>query len=142
MDRDGKVLLTGIATGIAVTVLAGWILHAVPTAPSAWEVVRGVWLSGADYVEGARVPIVGAALLLSALLFFGGIAMRVLLMGPGIPDGVVLMGIGMFSLAMGLWKAGGGVHALAVPLVLLGLVVVAWGVLQVLRARRIRAQLW
>lgn len=142
MSRDVRVLRTGVATGIGVTVLAAWILDAVPTAPSAWAVVRGAWLSGADYVEGARVPVVGAALLLSVLLVVGGIAMRVLLMGPGIPDGVVLVGIGMFSLAVGLWKAGGGVHALAVPLVLLGLVVMVWGVLQALRARRIRAQLW
>ena len=142
MGRDVGVLLTGVATGIGVTVLAGWILHAVPTAPSAWAVVSGAWLSGADYVEGARLPMVGAALLLSLLLVVGGIAMRVLLMGPGIPDGVVLMGIGMFFLALGLWKAGGGVHALAVPLVLLGFVVMVWGVLQALRARRIRAQLW
>src|SRR5699024_2166541 len=72
MSRDVRVLLTGVATGIGVTVLAAWILDAVPTAPSAWAVVRGAWLSGADYVEGARVPVVGAALLLSVLLVVGG----------------------------------------------------------------------
>lgn len=137
MRRDIGMILTGIL----ITVVAAWVLDAVPDASTAGTIVTDLWASTAVFIETHLIVITVAGLALAVTLMAIALLCRERLMGAGVADRVALAAMGFLLVVAGAWLIVQDAHLGALTFLTAGAVIVVVAALWVARYLRISAQM-